>query len=179
MIVKKDTKIKVLEDVSAIPIEYIKASEKIKRKYEVLIPKYEIITVLGDLGKDKYHICNIIDEEYIIPKNILFKIIGKSNSSNNSNNKKFITAAPFKSINVGTKKISIDTDEIPSGNKTRAIQKLQIITSNVMSTEDILASNKYILAALCANMSITKGITSMQSNKLLAYCTKLIGSTNG
>lgn len=180
MVLKPDTKIKLLENIKACPWQYRKTLPSFQDKHAVTIPKYEVVTVV-DRVKSNLRVKNILDEEFLIPDVALFKIVGKSKSSVAVKADLLddlaglgIELGKHGGNSAGSKK----SDEIPKGNKVRAVQKMQTIVSNVMSTEDISSLSKLTVAALCANMSINSGVDTIQSNKLQAYCTKLIGSVN-
>jgi hypothetical protein len=62
-------------------------------------------------------------------------------------------------------------------NIVKVIQKAQIICSNMMNTENILESNKLVLASVFANLAAAKELNTGQVSKLLMLCNKLIASS--
>lgn len=152
------------------------------------IPKYEVVTVIDDTDKGIL-VKDIVDSFYLIPSDTLYKIvkIKKIKVPNLSKIYKSLKQSkvtaeydpfgpqPFAKLGI---KINRKPQDKPKVNpaSVRILQKIQIICSNIMSSENVLESNKLILAAICTNMAGLQGLSTSQLNKLLTLTNKLIAS---
>lgn len=151
MKLKEGTKIKVLENVKCI-------SPK-----NTILPKYEVVTVVKNI-RNTFTVKDIIDEVYIVRDDFLYKIVGFD--------KKYQVKAEIQ--REGNQfKIKKANTKIPM-----AVQKIQTIASNILNTEDILTSNKLILAAICASLTTHDNLDDGQRSKLTAITNKLISNAN-
>lgn len=165
MFLKKNTKIRLLENVKAVPAKYIKALSEIQRKNAEILEKFEVVTVTNDYKDNNFILIkNFLGEPYMIPSDTLFKIVGKEKST--------VTSA--------TNPISFPKsyEQSQKAIQIRAVQKMQVIASNVASCDNSIDMGKYIAAGMIASMAVSGNIERIYANKLLAMCTKLIGSAD-
>lgn len=164
---------------------------------DVIIPKYEVVTIIDE--KDTLLVKNVIDEYMLIPCDTLYKIVKTkeikkpdikaiykslktsilSNIEINADNEGYDPFGPQPFAEYGIKikrrpKEKVKTPPI----MLRVLQKAQIICSNAMTTDNILESNKLILAAIYANMAGIQNLQTNQINRLLMMCNKLLGNSN-
>ena len=176
--------IKVLKDTKAIS------------PLDTIVSKYEVVTIL-DQNEQGILVKNILDEFILLPVNTVYKVIKnkKIKSYNISQIYKAlkqtkvmseveVTAGeeydpygpqPFAPFGI---KIKRKPKEKANPALVRIVQKIQIICSNALSTDNVLEMNKLVLAAICANVAGTTGLNNASVNRLIQLTNKLIASSS-
>lgn len=179
------TIIKILKDTKAI-------SPK-----DAFISKYEVVTVIDETDTGIL-VKNILDDYMLIPIETLYKIIKQKNIKVPNLKQIYkslkqakllsdveITAdeydpfgpQPFSQFGIKIKRKPKDTAKA-NPLLIRIVQKAQIICSNALNTENVLESNKLVLAAICADMAGIQGLNNNQINRLIQLSNKLIAASS-